>query len=139
MRGPFERRCHITTLFHDQIDRLGRAHLLVEAGVTRQSRRRVPGHFQLPGGADCVPLVRRDDADEIVPAYNPGARDVLDGTFVDAHHLRSGSVGALAARAYDAAMQHARHAHVLHVDVLAADLVGDVVARNPRTDDFVLH
>ena len=46
--------------------------------------------------------------------------------------LRACAVRALAARTHDAAVQHSRQAHVLHVDVLAADLVRDVVSRGTR-------
>ena len=60
-----------------------------------------------------------------------------DGRFVQRHHLRARAICALATRANHAAMQHSGHAHVLHVDVFAADLVGQVVARNRRADKFV--
>ena len=47
------------------------------------------------------------------------------------------AVGALPARPHDAAVQHVGQAHVLHVHVFAARLVGDVDARHAGADQLV--
>ena len=56
---------------------------------------------------------------------------------VDRQRLGADPIGALAARPDHAAMQHAGHAHVLHVDVLAGRLVRDVDARHVGADHLV--
>jgi hypothetical protein len=47
-------------------------------------------------------------------------------------------MGALAARTNDASVQHAWQPHVLHVDVAAAHLLGNVVARRRPADQPIL-
>ena len=61
-----------------------------------------------------------------------------DRTCVDADDLGAVSIGALPTRTHDASVQHAGHAHVLHVNIFAADLVGNVDARRPGGDEPVL-
>ena len=61
-----------------------------------------------------------------------------NGCFIDAHYLGASTIGALAARPHDAAVQHARHAYVLHVDVFGADFVRDVVPSDWCANQLVL-
>ena len=138
VRRGAERGRDISPLEHDPVLRWCRSHLLIHAIVARQRGRPIPDDLQLLGAAHRVPFVLCHDADEIAAAYDPSALNGTNGCFIDAHYLGASTIGALAARPHDAAVQQARHAHVLHVDVFAADFVRDVVPGDWRTYQFVL-
>jgi hypothetical protein len=90
------------------------------------------------GGTHRVPFVVGDDAEEIALAHHAGARNVGDRARIDARDPGAVPIGALPARAHDAAVEHVGHAHVLHVDVLAAHLVGNVDARHAGADQPIV-
>ena len=126
-------------LFRDHgICRLRRAHLIEEASRPCERRRDVPRHLQLLCGAHGVPLVRRDNREKVAPADDADAGNVRDGRLVEAGDACAVGVRALPGRPHDASVQHARQPDVLHVRVLAADLVREVEPRMASADDRVL-
>src|SRR5205814_1293821 len=103
----------------------------------RQRRAVLPRHLELPRGLDRIPLALRHDADKAALAYDTGAGNVGDRAFIDAERLGARAVGALAARAHDAPMQHAGNAHVLHVLVGAGGLGRQVDPRHVGADQRI--
>src|SRR5262249_10250608 len=85
-----------------------------------------------------IPLAFRHDANEIIAAHYARTRYPADRCFIDVQHPCAGAIPALPSRPHDAPMQHAGHSYLLHVDVLAADLRGNVISWNPRAHKFVL-
>ena len=84
MRGTGQRPCRIASLQDDPVLSAGRAHLFVEAAVAGQRGRRVPDHFQFLCGANGVPLLVRNDRNEIATTHHAGAGEVADRCLVDA-------------------------------------------------------
>src|SRR5262249_936061 len=112
---------------------------LVQGRIARQHRRDwLPRHSELARGPDGVPLAVRRYRHEVIPTHDPNATNVLDRVFVHGKHFRTDAVWTLTFRPHKAAVEHARESHLLHVHVLAADLVGDVEPGNTRTHDLVI-
>src|SRR5579862_9444811 len=80
------------------VDRLGTAHLPVQALSTRQDRRLVPSDLQLASGSHSIPFIRRQHPNEIAFTNHAGFADGGDGCLLDAHHAGAVPVSALAAR-----------------------------------------
>ena len=114
------------------------AELFHDVAVARQDRVVLVGDLQLGRRLDRVVLVRRDDGDEIAPANDLRAGQVLDRALVDREHLDTRAVGTLAARADETRVNHARQPDVLDVRVGARHLVGDVEPRRARRHELVV-
>ena len=138
VRRGAERGFDIALFEHHPVLGFRRSHLLVHAVVAGQHGFHVPRDFQLPGGANRIPFVLRHDADEIGAAHDTSTWNAANGTFIEARYRRACAIGTLAAGPHDAAVQHARHAHVLHVGECSTDLGGDVVAGDGRANQPVL-
>ena len=126
----------ISPVCDHRVGSLGRAHALEQVGIARQRRTFLPRHFECLRGLDGIPLALRNDTDEVALAHDP-SRDVLDRALVDAQGLRAGAIGALPGWAHDPAMQHVRHAHVLHVQVCSTCLGRNIDARHLGANKLV--
>src|SRR5213593_641078 len=138
VRGTTQRSCHITPFQHDAVLSFCGAHLFVEALVAGQCGPDIPHHFQLLRGPYGVPFLVRDDPDEIATPHDTRAGDIADRCLIDTRNFRAGAIGALTPRPDHTRVHHARQSHVLCVDVFAADLIGNVLARNSRAHQFVV-
>ncbi len=136
--GAGEGRRDIAGLDQDAIGRFRRPHDVEQLVLRRQPRRHVPGDLELFSGANRVPFPLGDDTDEIAFAHHARAGNIGNRAFIDARDFGAKAVGALPARTHDAAVQHVGHSDVLHVHVLATDLVGDIDARHVAADKLVV-
>jgi len=136
MGGGRKTLLDVADVGNHRIGRLGGLHSFEQLGIAGQRRGVLPGHLEVAGCPDRVPFAFGDDTDEFAAAHHP-RRYSGDRGLVDVEGLRSRPISALAARAHDAAVQHASDAHVLHVHIFADDLVGNIDARHPRADQPV--
>ena len=138
MSGGRKTLRQVALVDHRGIGRLRRPHGRVQLGIARQRGIRLPGDLEVAGSLDGIPLALGHHADQIALAQDTRAGNVLDRALVDAQRLGAGAVGALPARPHHPAVQHVGHAHMLHVGVFGADLVGQIEPRHPRAHQLVL-
>ena len=107
----------------------------------RQCRRRLPGDLELRRRLDRVFLPLGDDADEIAdPDDGDQPGNIAHRSFVDRDQAgadKRPGIDAGIGRAHDAAVQHAGHAHIVHIDQFAGRLRRQVGARHRLPDDAV--
>ena len=109
-----------------------------EVAVARHRGGLGPGDLQLRRSLDRVLLRRRDDAEEVALADDPGALDVLDRARVHLQRPNGSGVRPLPERTDDPAVEHPRQAEVVDVRVGAGDLLRGVLARLRLADHLVL-
>ncbi len=104
--------------------------------------RRAPHDLQALGRLDSVFLAGRDHADEIAEGDDADQTvDVRNRCFVDRDQAVSDMIAVIEPRirrANDAAMQHARHAHIMHISPAPRGLLGDIDARPRRADQSIV-
>ena len=104
-----------------------------ERFVADERRAVAPLHLELARGAHGRPFVGGDDADEIGDAHDAHAGQVRDRCLVDRQHPRTDR-----GRPHDAAVQHAGHDEVMHIDMAPGHLGGHVRPRQRLADQHVV-
>ena len=106
-----------------------------------QRRHRLPAHLELRRRLDRIFLALGDDADEIAdPDDGDQSGNVAHRGFIDRDQAGADEIADIDAgigRTHDAAMQHAGHAHVVHIDQFAGRLCRQIDARHRLSDDGV--
>ncbi len=104
-------------------------------------RRRLPGDPELRRRLDRVLLALGDDADEIADPHHrttPGISRTEDSsTEIKLVANKRTGIDARIGRAHDAAVQHAGHADVVHIDQLAGSLGRQINPRHRLADNAV--
>ena len=107
----------------------------------RQCRRRLPCDLQLRCRLDRVFLALGDHADEVAdPDHGDQSGNIAHRSLVDRDQAgadKRPGVDAGIGRAHHAAVQHAGHAHIVHIDQFAGRLRRQVGARHRLPDDAV--
>src|SRR6202012_571801 len=105
-------------------------------------RRRFPGYLEKCCRLDRVFLTLGDDADEVADPDDGGQpRDIADRRLVDGNETGADEITGIDAgigRAYDAAMKHAGHAHVVNVDQFAGGLGRQISARHRVSENAIV-
>src|SRR5262249_20536648 len=138
VRSAGYRTCDISFFKDDSVLRFFRAHLRVQPRVTGKHRLNVPCHLQQLSCPHRIPLFFSYNANEIPAANHASAENAANRSIVNAHDFRAGAVSALASRPYDAAMQHSGHTDVLHIDILTAYFLWNVIPWDRSSDQLVL-
>ena len=94
---------------------------------------RLPGSLELRRRLDCVFLALGNDTDEIAdPDHGDQSRNMADRGLIDCDQTgadKRASIDAGIRRAHDAAVKHAGHANIVHIDRFAGRLCRQVDAR----------
>ena len=107
-----------------------------------QGRRRLPAQLELTGCLDGIFLALGDNADEVADSdHGNQPRDIAHRSLIDRNQAgadEGAGIDAGIGWTHDAAMQHARHAHVVNVDRFAGRFRGKIDARHRLPDDGVV-
>ncbi len=106
-----------------------------------QRRRRLPVELEPCRGLDCILFPLGNNTYEIADAdHRNDSRDAPHRIFVDRDQAGADKrprIDPGIGRAHHAAMQHAGHADVVHIDQLAGRLCGKIDARHRLSDDGI--